>query len=40
MVSQFQLSVCVVYTANLLSGDGLSIDVECIPSQVLELRGE
>jgi hypothetical protein len=40
IVSQFQLSVSVVYTANPLSGDGISIDVEYIPSQLLGLRGK
>ncbi len=40
IVSQFELSVSVVYTANPLSGDGVSIDVEYIPSQLLRLRGQ
>jgi hypothetical protein len=31
--SQFELSVSAVYTANPLSGDGISIDVEYIPSR-------
>ena len=35
IVSQFALSVSAVYTANPLSGDGISIDVEYIPSQRL-----
>jgi len=35
IVSQFELSVSAVYTANPLSGDGISIDVEYIPSQRL-----
>jgi hypothetical protein len=39
IVSQFELSVSVVYTANTLSGDGVSIDVECISSRILRLRG-
>jgi hypothetical protein len=39
IVSQFELSVSAVYTANPLSGDGISIDVEYIPSQRLGLRG-
>jgi hypothetical protein len=39
IVSQFELSVSVVYTANPLSGDGVSIDVECISSRILRLRG-
>ena len=38
IVSQFELSVSAVYTANPLSGDGISIDVEYIPSQRLGLR--
>jgi hypothetical protein len=40
IVSLFELSVSVVYTANPLSGDGISIDVEYIPSQLLRLRGQ
>ena len=40
IVSQFELSVSVVYTANPLSGDGISIDVEYIPSRLLRLRGQ
>lgn len=40
IVSQFGLSVSVVYTANPLSGDGISIDVEYIPSRLLRLRGQ
>jgi hypothetical protein len=40
IVSQFELSVSVVYTANPLSGDGISIDVEYIPSRLLGLRGQ
>ena len=39
IVSQFELSVSVVYTANSLSGDGISIDVEYLPSRLLGLRG-
>ena len=39
IVSQFELSVSVVYTASPLSGDGISIDVEYIPSRLLRLRG-
>src|SRR5262245_23887039 len=31
--SQFELSVSAVYTANPLNGDGISIDVEYIPSR-------
>ena len=33
IVSQFELSVSAVYTASPLSGDGISIDVEYIPSR-------
>jgi hypothetical protein len=40
IVSQFELSVSVVYTANPLSGDGVSIDVEYLPSRLLRLRGQ
>jgi len=40
IVSQFELSVSVVYTANPLSGDGISIYVEYIPSRLLRLRGQ
>lgn len=40
IVSQFELSVSVVYTANPLTGDGISIDVEYIPSQLLRIRGQ
>ena len=40
IVSQFELSVSVVYTANPLSGDGISIDVEYLPSRILRLRGQ
>jgi hypothetical protein len=40
IVSQFELSVSVVYTASPLSGDGISIDVEYIPSRLLGLRGQ
>jgi hypothetical protein len=39
-VSQFELAVSVVYTANPLSGDEISIDVEYIPSRILRLRGQ
>ena len=39
IVSQFELSVSVVYTANPLNGDGVSIDVEYLPSRLLRLRG-
>lgn len=40
IVSQFELSVSVVYTANPLNGDGISIDVEYIPTRLLRLRGQ
>jgi hypothetical protein len=40
MVSQFELAFSVVYTANPLSGDGISIDVEYIPSRMLRLRAQ
>jgi hypothetical protein len=33
IMSQLELSVSAVYTANPLSGDGISIDVEYIPSR-------
>jgi hypothetical protein len=39
ILSLFELSVSAVYTANPLSGDGISIDVEYIPSRRLGLRG-
>ena len=35
IVSQLELSVSAVYTANPLTGDGVSIDVEYIPSRRL-----
>ena len=38
IVSLVELSVSAVYTASPLSGDGISIDVEYIPSRVLRLR--
>jgi hypothetical protein len=38
IVSQAELSVSAVYTANPLSGDGVSIDVDYIPSRILRLR--
>ena len=40
IVSPFELSVSAVYTANPLNGDGISIDVEYIPSRLLRLRGQ
>jgi hypothetical protein len=39
IVSFLELSVSAVYTANPLSGDGISIDVEYVPSRRLGLRG-
>ena len=39
ILSLFELSVSAVYTASPLSGDGISIDVEYIPSRRLGLRG-
>jgi hypothetical protein len=39
LVSTVELSVSAVYTANPLTGDGISIDVEYIPSQRLGARG-
>jgi hypothetical protein len=39
IVSQVELSVSAVYTANPLSGDGISIDVEYIPSRRLGVGG-
>jgi hypothetical protein len=30
----------VVYTANPLNGNGIGIDVEYLPSQILRLRGQ
>ena len=40
IVSQLELSVSAVYTANPLSGDGISIDVEYIPSRRLQRPGQ
>jgi hypothetical protein len=40
IVSPFELAVSVVYTANPLSGDGVSIDVEYLPTRILRLRGQ
>jgi hypothetical protein len=40
IVSQFELAVSVVYTANPLSGEGVSIDVEYLPQRLLRLRGQ
>src|SRR5215475_15378571 len=39
IVSQLELSVSAVYTANPLSGDGISIDVEYIPSRQFGVGG-
>jgi hypothetical protein len=38
ILSNLELSVSAVYTANPLSGEGISIDVEYIPSRSLDLR--
>jgi len=40
ILSAFELSVSVVYTANPLNGEGISIDVEYLPSRLLGLRGQ
>jgi hypothetical protein len=40
IVSQLELSVSAVYTANPLSGDGISIDVEYIPSRRMGVGGQ
>jgi hypothetical protein len=40
IVSPAELSVSAVYTANPLHGDGISIDVEYIPSRRLAIRGQ
>ena len=40
IVSQLELSVSAVYTATPLSGDGISIDVEYIPSRLMVIRGQ
>src|SRR5947208_2598929 len=39
ILSLVELSVSAIYTANPLSGDGISIDVEYIPSRRIPLRG-
>jgi hypothetical protein len=39
IASPQELSVSAVYTANPLDGDGVSIDVEYIPSQRLAIGG-
>jgi hypothetical protein len=40
IVSPAELSISAVYTANPLNGDGISIDVEYIPSRRLAIRGQ
>jgi hypothetical protein len=40
IVSPLELSVSAVYTANPLSGDGISIDVEYVPSRKISLGRE
>jgi len=40
ILSVSQLSVSAVYTANPLSGDGISIDVEYLRPQLLGIRGK
>jgi len=40
VLSLVELSVSAVYTANPLCGDGISIDVEYVPSRRLGLRGQ
>jgi hypothetical protein len=40
IASPLELSVSAVYTANPLSGDGISIDVEYIPSRRLVIGGD
>jgi hypothetical protein len=40
IVSLVELSISAVYTATPLSGDGISIDVEYIPSRLVRLRGQ
>ena len=39
IVSTVELSVSAVYTANPLSGDGISIDVEYIASRRMQIGG-
>ena len=39
IVSRVELAVSAVYTANPLSGDGISIDVEYVPAHRLSVRG-
>jgi hypothetical protein len=40
IASPLELSVSAVYTANPLNGDGISIDVEYIPSRRLVIGGD
>jgi hypothetical protein len=40
IASPLELSVSAVYTANPLNGDGISIDVEYIPSRLLAIGGD
>jgi hypothetical protein len=40
IASPLELSVSAVYTANPLNGDGISIDVEYIPSRRLAIGGD
>ena len=40
IASPLELSVSAVYTANPLNGDGVSIDVEYIPSRRLVIGGD
>ena len=39
IASPLELSVSAVYTANPLNGDGVSIDVEYVPSRLLAIGG-
>lgn len=39
IASPLELSVSAVYTANPLNGDGISIDVEYVPSRLLTIGG-
>ena len=39
IASPLELSVSAVYTANPLNGDGISIDVEYVPSRLLAIGG-
>jgi hypothetical protein len=40
IVSPFELAVSVVYTANPLSGAGVSIDIEYLPTRIPRLSGQ